>query len=290
MTADGEPREAALDAPATVLRAASAGLMGLVHPEALADPHHRPQRDDPPFEWEPLEVSLAPDRLTELVERQVARWAGAAPIVAASLLVREITGLVIAVAVDLWGTSRRVLDLSLGNLELACTPDATRMALRQAGLRVVPGDPLAGAHGVTTTEVGDLRTALLSTVLDETVPAVIESMQSAVRTGTRHLWGNVALGIANGFTSVSHTHAGADDERRRFLAHRPELARTIELVTVDDGLGGALTCALRRNCCLLDEVDRTYRCATCSLDHDPQRRERVVAHYLAERRAARRVS
>ncbi len=285
MTTPRVPPEAEPDTPERVLREASAGLMGLVHPEPLGD-----GRSGGGLDWEPLTTALVPGRLAELVDRQIPRWSGAAPIVAASLLVREITGLVTTVAVDLWGRSRRVLDLSLDNLELACTADATRLALRHAGLRTLPGDPATARSDVAALPEHDLRTALLTTILDGTIPTVVDSMQEVVRTGRRHLWGNVALGIANGFTTVGHSHDGADEERRRFLAHRPELTRTIELLTVDDGLGGELTCALRRTCCLLDEVDPAYRCATCSLDHDPGRRERVVTHYVAERRAARRVS
>src|SRR5690606_37384124 len=102
------------------------------------------------------------------------------------------------------------------------SPGAARPPPRPDGApppRLAAGDPR-----VTVAAVATLRRELLATVLDETVPAVIDSMQQTVRTGTRHLWGNVAVALANGFTTISHTRAGADEERRQFLDHRPELS------------------------------------------------------------------
>jgi hypothetical protein len=87
------------------------------------------------------------------------------------------------------------------------------------------------------------------------VAAVIAAVRREVRSGARHLWGSAALAIAS--TAVV---LGADPDRDRILHSRPDLARTLELVTTDD-----ITVPIRRTCCLLYKLPPHTQCGTCSL-------------------------
>ena len=65
------------------------------------------------------------------------------------------------------------------------------------------------------------------------VAAIIATVRRTMRSGNRHLWGTAALALSSTLTHAEHTvgpRAGRD--RAALLAARPDLARTIELVTV----------------------------------------------------------
>ena len=65
------------------------------------------------------------------------------------------------------------------------------------------------------------------------VAAIVATVRRTMRSGNRHLWGTAALALSSTLTHAGHTVGPrADRDRAALLAARPDLARTIELVTV----------------------------------------------------------
>lgn len=198
---------------------------------------------------------------------------------------RETVAVLVTAAVHLWATQRRLLDLSAANVLLRDGPDGIDVALRRPTLAVLPGDLLARLDGDDPVDVLDeakLFDQLVLRVLGAplelgaaptgpadqvaAVATVIAAVRRTMRCGGRHLWGSAALAVASTLTEVSHTHVDrADHDRAAILAARPDLARTIELVTVPDDAGGHVTFPLRRTCCLLVKLPDADQCSTCSL-------------------------
>jgi hypothetical protein len=92
--------------------------------------------------------------------------------------------------------------------------------------------------------------------------------------------------VANALTAVSHdVGTRADRDRARLLARRPDLARTVELLTIDDGLGtgDTVSCARRLTCCLLVKLPGEVQCGTCNL----RDRDVCIASMTAWARAER---
>lgn len=216
---------------------------------------------------------------------------------------REAIAALVNAGVHAWAAQRRVVDLSAANVLLREGPTGVEAGLRRPGVAVLPADPLAapdpGSAGgpvegagragrVDVVEVADddkLFRRFLDRTLGDPVPigalpggpadrvaavaALVATVRHTVRTGHRHLWGTAALAAAGTFTRLAAAgHPGADRDRARLLAARPDLARTIELVTVadpGDPAGGDVTFAVRRTCCLLLKLPAGRQCGTCSL-------------------------
>jgi hypothetical protein len=232
------------------------------------------------------ELADDPSSLDLLLEGSGSRFRSDDRALLSAQLVRESVATLVTTAVRLWAHDRRLPQLGAGDVALREGEHATQVGLRHLRLAVLAGDPLAGLPGVEVLDEEGMFERLLHQAIGHPVPAgalpggpldrrsavatIIAAVRRAVRCGDRHLWGTAALTAGSALAAVSHTIGPrADDDRRRLFAARPDLARTVELVTVDDRVGGELTFALRRTCCLLFKLPDRTQCGTCSLhDHD----------------------
>jgi hypothetical protein len=204
-------------------------------------------------------------------------------------LVREWISTIAEAAVIAWGRQRRLLDWTAGNVAVR-TDGSRTVGLRRLGVLVLPDDELAGLPGVTVCSEDEMVDALLERALGRSTPAavaaVVTAARRAVRSGDRHYWGTAGLAVANGLTAVSHeVGPRADRDRALLLGRRPDLARTVEVLTVDDGLGSGdtVSCARRLTCCLLVKLPGGVQCGTCNL----RDRDECVASLAAWARAER---
>jgi hypothetical protein len=219
-------------------------------------------------------------------------------------IAREVIAVLVAAGVHAWTTERRALDLSAANVVLRDGPAGVVVGLRGASGSVLPSHPAAGDAGVEVLEEPKLFARFLDRVLGDPAPlgdvpagpadrvaavaAIVATVRRSIRTGDRHLWGTAALTLASTLTRLSHTLGHrADDDRRRILAARPDLARTIELVTVPDHLGAEVTFAVRRTCCLLLKLPAGHQCGTCSLRDRDACIARMTSWAVAGRTEAR---
>jgi hypothetical protein len=235
--------------------------------------------------WRRLGDALDPVAFAAGLETACRRWRTDDAVVAVSLLVRELTVAAATVAITPFARDRRLLDVSPDSLLVRQDERVATIGLGPGPLAVLPGDELVGADGVRVlTDDDAMFEVLIAGLLDGVVPRIIDAARAGVRVGSRHLWGNVALAIANTLTTISgEVGSRADRDRSRLLAARPELEPTIELLEVLDGAGRELTFAIRRTCCLVDRVPGGMRCATCSLEDRSRAIAIVGRHYLAER-------
>jgi hypothetical protein len=260
------------------LAAASAFVYGRLAPQVVPG-------DDP--SWLGVDELLdEPHRIGRLVRAAGrSRFASDDWGLVVAQVTRETVSVLVTVAVHLWATQRRLFDFSAANVLLRDGPDGVRVALRRPTIAVLPGDVLTRVDADDPVDVLDeakLFDRLVLRVLGEplelgatptgpadqvaAVATVIAAVRRTMRSGGRHLWGSAALAVASTLTHVSHTHgARADRDRAAILAARPDLARTIELVTVPDDAGGEVTFPLRRTCCLLLKLPGATQCGTCSL-------------------------
>lgn len=210
---------------------------------------------------------------------------------------REAISILVTAAVHTWATQRRLLDLSAANVMLREDPsDGVVVGLRRLDVVVAPADPLARLAGaVEVMDEAKMFQRLVDRALGAPLPigmmptgpadqvaavaAIIATVRRTMRSGNRHLWGTAALALSSTLTQAGHTVGPrADRDRAALLTARPDLARTIELVTVpatdpptppDPGDGGIpadeITFALRRTCCLLVKLPGAAQCGTCSL-------------------------
>jgi hypothetical protein len=248
-------------------------LGGRLAPEPVAAPG-----------WVGLDDMLDDDRCFPALARAAgARFMSDDVALVAAQLVREWVSTITEAAVTMWGRDRRVFDWTAGNV-----------AVRTDGSRTV---------GLRRLDLLDLRTeddmldALLSGALGRSLPAgvaaVVTAARRAVRSGDRHYWGTAGLAVANALTAVSHEVGDrADRDRALLLARRPDLARTVELLTVDDdlGTGDTVTCARRLTCCLLVKLPGEVQCGTCNLRDRDECVASLAAWARAERRASRRTT
>jgi hypothetical protein len=219
---------------------------------------------------------------------------------------REAIAVLVAAGVHAWATARRVPDLSAANVVLRDGPSGIVAGMRRPVWAVLPPDAGMAADAGSDVEVLEepkLFARFLERVLGDPAPlgavppgpadrvaavaAVVATVRRTVRTGDRHLWGTAALTLASTLTRLSHTLGPrADDDRRRLLAARPDLARTIELVTVPDHAGSDVTFAVRRTCCLLLKLPAGHQCGTCSLRERDACIARLAAWAVAGRAEA----
>lgn len=267
-----------------VLTAASALVYGRLEPQVVAP-------DDP--SWLGVDELLdQPHRIGRLVRVAAGRFDSDDWGLVVAQVTREAVSVLVTVAVHMWATQRRLFDLSAANVALRDGPDGVRVGLRRVSLAVLPTDDLARLDGDEPVDVLDetkLFDRLLQRVLGEPLPlgvaptgpadqvaavaTVIATVRRTMRSGQRHLWGNAALAVASTLTHASHTiGARADQDRAAILAARPDLARTVELVTVPASASasatdaaGEITFPLRRTCCLLVKLPGADQCGTCSL-------------------------
>jgi hypothetical protein len=263
--------------------------------------------------WVGVDALLADGRLfPRLVRSAFPRFGSDDRALVGAQLVREWVSTVTTAAVAGWGRDRRVFDWAAGNV--AVRADGS-VGLRGPRIAVLGGDPLAGdplagrpspvGPGLVTV-ASEAR--LVERVLDgaighpvrsgarpggaaaqvPAVAAVVAAARRATRSGARHYWGTVGLAVVNGLTAVSHdVGPRADRDRALLLRHRPDLARTVELVTTGDGAGGTVSCGRRLTCCLLVKLPGAVQCGTCNL-RDRDECVASVAAWARGQRADRR--
>jgi hypothetical protein len=215
---------------------------------------------------------------------------------------REAISILTAAGVRLWGQQRRLPDLSAANVLLRDHGSGVVVGVRRPTLAVLPDDPLAvTAPGIEVLGEGAMFERLVERAVGAPVPAgsvppgaaeevaavaaVVTGTRRFVRCGDRHLWGTAALAVSSTLTKLSHTVGKqADRDRQAILRARPDLARTVELVTVDDTAGDEITFAVRRTCCLLYKLqDDAAMCSTCSLRDRSTQIATLTTWYRAQR-------
>lgn len=231
---------------------------------------------------------------------------------------REAIQVLVTGAVELWTRRRRLLAMTAADVALREGAERTEVGLRRIRLAALEDDPLAplapGQHGepgvddavVEVVTEGEMLRRLCDRVIGPSVPlgttppgtadevaavaAIVATVRRTVRSGQRHLWGTAGLAVGSALASASHAVGErADRDRAALFAARRDLARTVSLTTVDDAMGGTVTFALRRTCCLLLKLPDGLQCGTCSLrDHDACV-ERMTDWHREERRRRRGV-
>jgi hypothetical protein len=269
------------------LRPVLAGLAAAVHDRLLSTPLGSNGVSGPTAGWVRVDEMLAdPTRLDLLLAQSGRRYGSDDRMLLSAQVVRGAVSALVTAAVRLWSSDRRLLDMSAGNVALREDELATQVGLRSVRLTVLAGDSLAGQPGVEVVDEDAMFDRLMQQVVGYPVPSgelppdppercaavagIVATVRRVVRCGDRHFWGTAGLAAGSALAAVSHTRPEqAADDRRRLFAARPDLARTVELVTVDDALGGEITFPLRRTCCLLYKLPARLQCGTCSLrDHD----------------------
>ncbi|MGH9211068.1 MAG: hypothetical protein ACRD2C_10340 [Acidimicrobiales bacterium] len=200
------------------------------------------------------DLLVDPGRLDPLIHRGAVRFRSDDRALVVAQVARETVSALTTVAVDLWVRQRRLLDLTAANVVLRAGEDAFVVGVRRAALAVLADDALVGHPDVEIVDESVMFARLLSRSIGDPVPAgaaplgrprsvaavaaVIAAVRRVVRCGDRHLWGTAALAASNAASQPSRAHAQrADADLAALLTARPDLARTIELVTVpaDDG-------------------------------------------------------
>jgi hypothetical protein len=272
--------------PTELLAAVSATAYDRLDPQPVGDLKH--VGDERGLGWmSTADLLIDPSRLDPLVDAGCGRFrSDDRPLVVAQLA-RESVAALVTVAVDLWVRQRRLLDLSAANVVLRAGPKAVVAGLRRPNVVVLADDPMVGQDDVEVIGEDQMFDRLVDQSVGYPVPAgavppggpasiaavaaIIATVRQVVRCGERHLWGTAALAAASTAARLSHTLGPrADQDLAALLATRPDLDRTIELVTVDDdspydGPDSDITFALRRTCCLLYKLPDRSQCATCSL-------------------------
>lgn len=212
------------------------------------------------------ELARDPQRISALVDD----WAGAYGIehrkAAASLLVKRLGSILAFPPTVAWLNWRRVPTVRPDGVWLrfgAGGPE--RLALPAPDVLVLADDALAGGDGVTVaTDPADLLEHLWATAYDETMGALIDGFHVAERTGTRHLWGNLALTAVNSALWCTG-RADAWNDGRSLLERDRRMARTVSIVPAHRPDTGPFLVALRTTCCLAYEDGDHGTCASCSL-------------------------
>ena len=188
----------------------------------------------------------------------------------AGQVVREVTSTLVAAACRQWSRHRVVLDVRAGNVLVRLGPARVEVGLRSAATLGEPGVDLADlllATALGTPARGGAFPPGAPARMP-TVAALVAVARRSAQGGGRHHWGTAALALSSALTAESHEPgraAAAEADRRLLLARRPDLARTLELVTVADARGEPVTAARRRTCCLLLDLPAGRQCGTCSL-------------------------
>jgi hypothetical protein len=241
-----------------------------------------PVGSDPAVGWVGLDEMLDDDGCFPALARAAgSRFMSDDLALVGAQLVREWVSTITEAAVTMWGLERRLFDWTAGNVAVR-TDGSRTVGLRRLDLLVLPSE-------------GAMVDALLERALGRSLPAgvaaVVTAARRAVRSGDRHYWGTAGLAVANALTAVSHeVGARADRDRALLLGRRPDLARTVEVLTVDDGLGtgDTVSCARRLTCCLLVKLPGGVQCGTCNLRDRDECVASLAAWARAERRASRR--
>ena len=265
--------------------------------------------------WIGMDQVLAdPTQLLELVRAAGRRrFASDDTNLVLAQVAREAIAVLAEVAVGLWARQRRLLDVSAAHVALAEGDEWVVAGLRRISLSVLADDPLAVRPDVSVVDEDTMFGQLLSGVFGAALPAgampagppdqvpaiatMIAATRAVIRSGERHLWGTAALGASSALTTVSHDLGkSADLDRERLFQARPDLARTLTLVTVDpDGRpvtkpvldDDTITFAVRKTCCLLTKLPVDEQCGTCSLRDEAACIKTLTDWYVEERRQSR---
>jgi hypothetical protein len=262
------------------------------------------------------EMLFGPLAIGALVRSSQARFRSDDWSLVLAQIARESISVLVTAAVDLWSRHRRLFDMTAANVVLRDGPSSVQVGLRRGVPAVLADDPLApldgfglddgidsdglGGFRIEVVNKAQMLQRLLDQVIGRSVPlgavprgpadraacvaTIIATVRRTVRSGHRHLWGTAGLAIASARHVVGDQ---ADRDRDLIFTVRRDLARTVRLTTTDDELGGTVTFALRRTCCLLLKLPDGGQCGTCSLrDHDTCA-ARLTEWHRTERRRVR---
>jgi hypothetical protein len=218
------------------------------------------------------DLLLDPDDIDPLVDAVGRRFGSADRKLLLAQVARESIAAIVTTAVELWADQRCVVDLSAANVVLRAGDDRVEIEVcdptRSVGSEAEMLDHLVDQVIGYPVEAGAVPPGQPGSVA--AVAAIVATVRRLVRSGDRHLWGTAALAVVSTLARLRHALGEqADRDRVAVLGTRPDLARTLELVTV--GEDDVPTFALRRTCCLLLKLPGGPQCGTCSLgDRDVQ--------------------
>ena len=188
--------------------------------------------------------------------------------VAVGLLSKSLLGGPVSTLVSGWALERWAPDLRFANLA-AHVDDGG--AVRTAPL--VAGE----LPGGTTLD------AVVGAV-EELAERSIAAVRGALRIGTRHLWGNVALQTRTPFQVLFPAIGPRADRDYEDMAERFGRVRSlVSDVPTEDRDGRPFHVTLRRTCCLLYKVPGKDYCSTCNLVPAEAAVDRLVERALARR-------
>jgi hypothetical protein len=185
---------------------------------------------------------------------------------AASLLVKRLGSIVAFPPTVAWMNWQRVPTIRPDRLWLRFgSQGPERLAIPEPEVVVLDGDPLVGGPGVSVAaSPADLLDHLHATAYDATMGALIDGFHAAERTGSRHLWGNLALTAVNSALWCTNRPESWSDGRE--LLHSDDrLTRTLDVVPADRPDTGPFLVALRKTCCMAYADPDHGWCASCSL-------------------------
>lgn len=217
--------------------------------------------------WAAYPAMLTRDRVAALLG-EVEAALGGGPATAAQTLVGRVAGPVIGVLAAVVFRERRLAVVEPGGLWFRCRADRpAEVAVAAPRLLVLPGDPAAGAPGVTVVEaVEDLQLALVEQAHELFAPFV-ELVSAVSRRGRRALWQGLADRIGVGFLHAGKRIDAVDRARAEAestLACRPDGPLRLRI----DWLQVGHEWFKRKSVCCLhykSELHRDRYCATCPL-------------------------
>lgn len=227
---------------------------------------------EPGGPWVPLAECCEPDRLRGALREVGQRRSWDDVALVGSAVGRDLLSAVTTLAIAAWVEDDVALDVSSVNLLVDLSGERPRLALRRA-------------------EVGDDANVLARLerwLLDDAATCYIGGLRAVTRVGAWHLWGTVALAAVNTVAALDHSREGRSERAARrdlLLQRRPELARLVDIVTIADDDGEALTYAIRRTCCLIVKLPGAGQCGTCSLRPRDERTTTCSRYFLDQRRA-----
>lgn len=250
-----------------------ADFVAQLHAGGLRSAHPRVLGESVGPEWTLCSDLLA--TFPEALDRYAATRGTDKRHVAASMLLKWINGSAIITAVSSWTIARRVPDISWDNLAVRFEGGLpVEIAMIRLSMAVRNDDALAGSAGITLMTEDDLL-GRLAELVRSNADRSFGIARSAVRMGSRHLWGNVALYLRTPFRRGEYDPA-SDADLNALLARIPEVDGLVEDAIVDTVDGARRRVALRKTCCLLYKIPGGKICDPCCLLSRDERLDRVA--------------
>jgi hypothetical protein len=217
-----------------------------------------------PAGWIPAASLADGTHLPELLDAASRRWRGS-PHAAAALAWKSYSYWLTLPAVLGWASARRVPLLRASDVLVHFEDHRPLLTLgyrRSIDIAVLPSDPLAISglpEVVVVPDEAALLSAFRTSLLDEHVNPMLDSIHTEVRVGARTLMGSVASGIAYGLLRAADWLPGSTAENITTLLTALELD---DLIDLENGPSGQINIQ-RKTCCLAFTLPKPKLCAGC---------------------------